>query len=415
MIMSRKYLNEFIDDKYKILDFLDDVSPIMTKYIKENSYSKFYLFYKFINHSDIPTFAKATKQNALERNLLYYLSIDEMCELAYKRNAPFETAHQSNIGLSLKFYETLNLKNPRDNNYLLNDFKDVYLVNENIKYFKLEFTKRIFDKLNKNYNSYRKIQDIELSNNDFTAINLSVRVHGIGASDDKDFHQLRANIFKGDLFCLLCEEKPDQKGKIFIILKKNPRFFTLLDMTNETYENYQQKQIQKITQIAKQQENIKENFNLDEITRKFQSKWRKMLSDEIMACLQKDNEIICPFTWISADYTKAGTLFRASHIVSYAEANDSEKFDINNGILLCANADALFDKHLISVDKNKNLCFSFLLDDEILKSKLLLNQPIFKPILTDKRMEFMARHYAKFKELEKLRTNPNYDLLGELN
>ncbi|ARQ98052.1 HNH endonuclease signature motif containing protein [Campylobacter lanienae] len=408
--MSKIYTNEFIEDKYKILDFLDDVSPIMTKYIKENSYSKFYLFYKIINHSDIPTFAKATKQNSLERNLLYYLSIDEMYELENKRNAPFETAHQSNIGLSLKFYETLNLKNPRDNNYLLNDFKDVYLVNENIKYFKLEFTKRIFDKLNKNYNSYRKIKDIQLSNNDFTAINLSVRVHGIGARNDEDFHQLRANIFKGDLFCLLCEEKLDQKGKIFIILKKNPRFFTLLDMTNETYENYQQKQMQKIIQNAKQQENI----NSDEmITRKFQPKWRKMLTDEIMACLQKDNEIICPFTWISADYTKVGTLFRASHIVSYAEANENEKFDINNGILLCANADALFDKHLISVDENKNLCFSFLLDDEILKSKLLLNQPIFKSILTDKRMEFMTRHYEKFKKLELLRRDSNYDLSSE--
>ena len=410
--MSKIYTNEFIENIDKILDFLDDVSPTMIRYIKENSYSKFYLFYKFINHSDIPTFAKATKQNALEKNLLYYLSIDEMRELEITRKAFFETAHQSNIGLNLKFYETLRLPNPRDGSgYLLNDFKHVYLVNDNMTYFKLEFTKKIFDKLNKNYNSYRKIKDIELSNNDFTAINLSVRVHGIGASDDKGFHQLRANIFKGDLFCLLCEEKPDQKGKIFIILKKNPRFFTLLDMTNETYENYQQKQMQKIIQNAKQQENI----NSDEmITRKFQPKWRKMLSDEIMACLQKDNEIICPFTWISADYTKVGTLFRASHIVSYAEANENEKFDINNGILLCANADALFDKHLISVDENKNLCFSFLLDDEILKSKLLLNQPIFKSILTDKRMEFMTRHYEKFKKLELLRRDSNYDLSSEI-
>lgn len=416
MIMSRKYLNEFIDDKDKILDFIDDISSTMAEYIKENSSSTFYLFYKFINHSDIPTFAKATEQNALEKNLLYYLSVDEMKELENARSAPFETAHQSNIYINLKFYETLKLPKPRQEKYLLNDFKDVYLVNENIEYFKLEFTKKIFDKLNKKYNKY-KAKDINLAKNDnFTPISVSVKVHGIGASEDADFHSLRANIFKGDLFCLLCEEKLDQKGKIFIILKKNPRFFTILDIANKAYEDYQQKQIQKITQIAKQKENIKENFNLDEtITRKFQAKWRKMLSDEMMACLQKENEIICPFTWISADYAKVGTLFRASHIVGYAEAKDSEKFDINNGILLCANADALFDKHLISVDKNKNLCFSFLLDDEILKSKLLLNQPIFKPILTDKRMKFMTRHYEKFKELEKLRTNPNYDLLGELN
>lgn len=38
----------------------------------------------------------------------------------------------------------------------------------------------------------------------------------------------------------------------------------------------------------------------------------------------------------------------ASHIKEWADSNRDEKFDENNGLLLCAHHDALFDKHLIS-------------------------------------------------------------------
>lgn len=37
-----------------------------------------------------------------------------------------------------------------------------------------------------------------------------------------------------------------------------------------------------------------------------------------------------------------------SHIKAWSDCNDSEKLDENNGLLLCAHHDALFDKHLIS-------------------------------------------------------------------
>ena len=38
----------------------------------------------------------------------------------------------------------------------------------------------------------------------------------------------------------------------------------------------------------------------------------------------------------------------ASHIVPWSEANDKERLDVDNGILLSPTLDALFDKHLIS-------------------------------------------------------------------
>ena len=70
-------------------------------------------------------------------------------------------------------------------------------------------------------------------------------------------------------------------------------------------------------------------------------------------------------------------------------------------MLLCANADALFDKHLISVDQDKNLVFSFTIDkDPMLKQRLYLMQPIFQAVLNDKRMEYLKYHKAEFDRLE---------------
>lgn len=48
----------------------------------------------------------------------------------------------------------------------------------------------------------------------------------------------------------------------------------------------------------------------------------------------------------------------ASHIKSWASSTDREKLDENNGLLLCAHHDALFDKHLISFDDNGDLIIS---------------------------------------------------------
>jgi 5-methylcytosine-specific restriction protein A len=48
----------------------------------------------------------------------------------------------------------------------------------------------------------------------------------------------------------------------------------------------------------------------------------------------------------------------ASHIVPWASANDEERLDVNNGILLSPNYDALFDRHLMSFDKNGSILLS---------------------------------------------------------
>lgn len=48
----------------------------------------------------------------------------------------------------------------------------------------------------------------------------------------------------------------------------------------------------------------------------------------------------------------------ASHIKDWSISTDSEKLDENNGLLLCAHHDALFDKHLISFEDNGSLIIS---------------------------------------------------------
>jgi hypothetical protein len=48
----------------------------------------------------------------------------------------------------------------------------------------------------------------------------------------------------------------------------------------------------------------------------------------------------------------------ASHIVPWSQSNDTERLDVNNGILLSPTYDALFDKHLITFDKGGKIILS---------------------------------------------------------
>jgi len=70
----------------------------------------------------------------------------------------------------------------------------------------------------------------------------------------------------------------------------------------------------------------------------------------------------CPLTGL----TLPGLLI-SSHIKRWSECNDEERLDRDNGILLSPNADALFDKHLISFADDGSLIVSRLISDEVLR------------------------------------------------
>ena len=72
---------------------------------------------------------------------------------------------------------------------------------------------------------------------------------------------------------------------------------------------------------------------------------------------------ICPVT--GCDLT---VILISSHIVPWSECNDEERLDVENGILLSPNIDALFDKHLISFEDNGEMIISKSLSTEVLNS-----------------------------------------------
>ena len=72
---------------------------------------------------------------------------------------------------------------------------------------------------------------------------------------------------------------------------------------------------------------------------------------------------VCPLTGISQP-----DLLRASHIKPWRLSNATERLDPNNGLLLAANADALFDRGYISFGQEGGLLFSDALDQSGLSS-----------------------------------------------
>lgn len=94
-------------------------------------------------------------------------------------------------------------------------------------------------------------------------------------------------------------------------------------------------------------------------------------------------------------------VLRASHIKEWSESSREERIDANNGLLLCANHDALFDRHLISFEPTTgDICISSSLDDEQ-RSALNLSDTT-KLAMSDRMKSYMQLHYKKFTDKENI-------------
>lgn len=85
-------------------------------------------------------------------------------------------------------------------------------------------------------------------------------------------------------------------------------------------------------------------------------------------------------------------MLRASHIVPWNECaeNQNRRLDKNNGLLLTANLDALFDKHLISFDDDGCMVVSNIIrDDQV--TTLRLGGCIRKAMTVEQR-SYLSRH-----------------------
>ncbi|MCR5610175.1 MAG: HNH endonuclease, partial [Lachnospiraceae bacterium] len=81
---------------------------------------------------------------------------------------------------------------------------------------------------------------------------------------------------------------------------------------------------------------------------------------------------------------------RASHIKPWSKSNSIEKLDVNNGLLLCPNHDALFDIGFISFKDDGNILISEKLTDV---NKLMLNiNPNMKIEVTTSNLEYIRYH-----------------------
>ena len=93
------------------------------------------------------------------------------------------------------------------------------------------------------------------------------------------------------------------------------------------------------------------------------------------------------------------SVLRASHIKEWAESSKEERIDANNGLLLCANHDALFDRHLISFEPDTgNICISASIDDDQ-RNALNLSKSA-RISMNDRMKAYMQIHYKKFIEKE---------------
>ena len=303
-----------IQEKKKICEFIINKSESIYNLIKNDQDWNYMLIVKNITHSDLINLGKrcGTAQG-IDKNYLYYLTVDEMKEIEKVRNKKFETAKQSNIFMPLDFYNFLEIpqlqrregsQSTNHNHIKVNDYANVYLVNDTLKYFNLEYTKKVFKKLNKNPSW--DDDDYKLNSlSPFTPVQITHAIHGLGTSEDDVFKKLRRSIFRSDTLIVLLRKKEDKK-EVYVMLEKNPRFFTIIGENNLSWENY----LNKINKIELYNLLKKDALSQGEIekTRKNQSKWRNLLADEMMSYTANDDEIFCPLTYITAKYSSAGQL-----------------------------------------------------------------------------------------------------------
>lgn len=80
----------------------------------------------------------------------------------------------------------------------------------------------------------------------------------------------------------------------------------------------------------------------------------------------------------------------ASHIKPYKQCNNTEAFDVNNGLLLSRNTDSLFDLGYITFDNEGRIISSKILDRDIVG--YLENLHLNSSFINEKRMDYMKFH-----------------------
>lgn len=386
-----------LSDVEEIESRLMTVSKDMVGYIKDHPESSYDLWYKLMTHSDLAGKGKRIGNEGVEKNYLYYLSVPEMENLE-RSGYTFPVAKQSDIVVPYIVFKNIGM--PRKNGEKPSDYADVFFVSDSLKYFTEEYTVRILKELQKGCPWLGKGK-YSKEGTFIKATDLEFHSQGLGAENkDSAFNSLRLSIFLNDTIFFLTEVKKDGSKSLYIMLEKNQKFFSLLGMENEDWNKYLdawQTELDKLKNSDAEDKLVQ----TERMQRALQSRWKDVLAAEMKNYIMDGSKVFCPFTHIESDYSRTPMLFIASHIKRHSESGIHEKYDPNNGLLLVANADALFDKFMITVSPEKELVFSCLIDDdEKLKRDLLLNHEIFKQVLNPQRMHYMEWHRKEFEKRE---------------
>ncbi|MDR8048034.1 HNH endonuclease [Burkholderia cenocepacia] len=94
-------------------------------------------------------------------------------------------------------------------------------------------------------------------------------------------------------------------------------------------------------------------------------------------------------------------VLRASHIVPWRTANHDERRDPNNGLLLSANVDALFDRYLISFRPDGVVMYSSFLNGHDKRNLGPIGNLLVPP--SELRAGYLRRHNEAFETLERER------------
>lgn len=361
----------------RIVEMLEDVSPSMAGHINANPKAHYKLFAKVIKHSDLYTGGKRTdKKQGNDKNILYYLTVSQMDRMGLDL-----VAHQSNLLIPKVVYNALSVTAVKG---LVINFK---LANDSARFFTPSYSMKVVHTLGKEFPWQPDECTYTADSGPFTSMSMTYGDQGVGTSNDPEFQALRKNIFVDDVVYFLVENIGATKN-LYVVLSKAQGFYEVLGMPRSS---------------GKTPEDKKTKLTESEI-REEQEAWKERLAQEMKQHASSETDVFCPLTRIRGTYENLKMLFIASHIKAYADCEEHEKFDDNNGLLLSAGADALFDKYMITIGEDKEIIFSHLINDnEELKKAMRLDQEVFKQIFTPKRMEYVKVHREKFYEKEKER------------
>lgn len=183
--------------------------------------------------------------------------------------------------------------------------------------------------------------------------------------------------------------------KIVILLnfEKNTIFFKSLDNTDDESQFELEKATQEISQIIEEVKNNKYNIDIDGYIETKLAVRNNYIQREFRKKLLETFERKCAICSINKE-----EILIASHILPYSKCPGvNEMIDCNNGLLLCANHDILFDKGLITFNyKTGNIIISKQIDKKMyiplnISEKIMLD----KKYLTKKRRQFLATHKIK--------------------